>query len=68
MNRTYFLTNNEKKYVLRVSSHNRRSKPEIIEEIQLLNPLSQNNLSVSFPIRDKNGEYIQEINAPEGIR
>ena len=32
----------------------------IIEEVELLNLLNENNLSVSFPI--------QEINAPKGIR
>lgn len=68
MNHTYFLSNSETKYVLRVYSHNWRSKSEIVEEIKLLNLLKENNLSVSFPIRDKNGEFIQEINAPEGIR
>lgn len=68
MNHTYFISDNETKYALRVYSHNWRSKSEIIEEIKLLNLLSENNLSVSFPIKDKNGEFIQEINAPEGIR
>lgn len=68
MNHTYFLSDNETKYVLRVYSHNWRSKSEIIEEINLLNLLSENNLNVSFPIKDKNREFIQEIYAPEGIR
>ena len=68
MNHTYFLSDNETKYVLRVYSYNWRSKSEITEEIELLNLLSKNNLSVSFPVKDKNGEFIQEINAPEGIR
>ena len=68
MNHTYFLSDNETKYALRVYSHNWRSKSEIIEEIELLNLLSENNLSVSFPIQDTNGAFIQEINAPEGIR
>lgn len=68
MNHTYFLSDNETKYVLRVYSHNWRSKSEIIEEIKLLNLLSEEDLSVSFPIKDKNGGFIQEINAPEGIR
>lgn len=68
INHTYFLSDNETKFALRVYSHNWRSKSEIIEELELLNLLSKNNLSVSFPIKDKNGEYIQVINAPEGIR
>ncbi|GAA3640536.1 phosphotransferase [Flavivirga jejuensis] len=68
MNHTYFLSDNKTKYALRVYSHNWRSKSEILEEIALLNLLKENNLSVSFPIQDKNGNFIQEINAPEGIR
>ncbi len=68
MNHTYFLSDNETKYVLRIYSHNWRSKSEITEELDLLNLLNENNLSVSYPIQDKNGEFIQELNAPEGIR
>ena len=68
MNHTYFLSNTETKYVLRVYSHNWRSKAEIIEELALLKSLRDNNLSVSFPIEDKDGAFIQEINAPEGTR
>tara|TARA_R110002167_G_scaffold360062_3_gene577486 strand:+ start:11747 stop:12736 length:990 start_codon:yes stop_codon:yes gene_type:complete len=68
MNHTYFLSDNKEKYVLRVYSHNWRTKSEIFEEIKLLNLLKENDLNVSFPIQDKNGEFIQEINAPEGFR
>lgn len=68
INHTYFLSDNETKYALRVYSHNWRSKSEIIEEIKLLNLLSENNLGVSYPIKDTKGEFIQEINAPEGLR
>ncbi|WP_419213565.1 phosphotransferase [Maribacter sp. X9] len=68
MNHTYFLTNGEEKYVLRVYSYNWRSIAEIDEEINLLNTLKVHKLGVSFPIKDKNGTFIQEINAPEGTR
>ena len=68
MNHTYFISNNETTYVLRVYSYNWRSKTEIIEELNLLNLLKENNLSVSFPIPAKNGTLIQEIDAPEGNR
>src|SRR5690606_3348001 len=68
MNHTYFLFNTETKYVLRAYSHNWRSKAEIIEELELLKSLKDKNLNVSFPIEDKNGAFIQEINAPEGTR
>ncbi len=68
MNHTYFLSDSNTKYVLRVYSYNWRFKLEITEEIELLKLLKDHNLSVSTPIEDKNGKYIQEINAPEGIR
>ena len=68
MNHTYFLSDNENKYVLRVYSHKWRSKSEINEELTLLNVLNENHLSVSIPIPDINGTLIQEIKAPEGMR
>ncbi|WP_243835359.1 phosphotransferase [Maribacter spongiicola] len=68
MNHTYFISNDISKYVLRVYSHNWRTKSEITEELKLLNLLRENNLSISYPIKDINGELIQEINAPEGKR
>lgn len=68
MNHTYFITDNEIKYVLRVYCHNWRTKAEIEEEIKLLQLLKENQLSISFPIADNKGKFIQDINAPEGIR
>lgn len=68
MNHTYFITDNDTKYVLRVYCHNWRSKSEIEEEIKLLQLLKENQLSISYPIADKKSEFIQDINAPEGMR
>ena len=68
VNHTYFISNSNEKYVVRVYCHNWRSKNEIIEELELLKVLKDNNLPISYPISDKNEELIQEINAPEGIR
>ncbi len=68
INHTYFLSDTKTTYALRVYTHNWRSKSEITEELKLLKLLQKNNLSVSFPIKDKNGEFIQDVNAPEGIR
>jgi Ser/Thr protein kinase RdoA (MazF antagonist) len=68
INHTYFIADNETKYVLRVYFYNWRSKPQIQEEIDLLHLLKENDVSISFPVADKKGEFIQEINAPEGIR
>jgi len=68
MNHTYMLSYGETKYVLRVYCFNWRSKKDIQEELKLLNKLRDHNLSVSFPVKDKSGGYIQDINAPEGLR
>ncbi|SIQ32623.1 phosphotransferase [Maribacter ulvicola] len=68
MNHTYFLANSDTKYVARVYSHNWRTKSEITEELKVLKLLSENKVSVSFPIQDKHGKFIQTINAPEGVR
>jgi Ser/Thr protein kinase RdoA (MazF antagonist) len=68
INHTYFIFEPGIRYVLRVYSFGWRSRLEILEEIKLLNLLKQNNISISHPISDRNGEFIQEINAPEGMR
>ncbi len=68
LNHTYFITNTKRKFVIRVYCHNWRTKTEIQEELLLLELLKENNLSVSYPISDKEDNQIQEINAPEGIR
>jgi len=68
VNHTYFLSNTETKIVVRVYCHQWRTKIEIEQELELLKVLQNHNLSISFPIPDKDGNYIQEINAPEGLR
>ena len=68
VNHTYFISNNETKFVFRVYCYKWRTKIEIEQELDLLNLLKKNSLSVSYPISDTNGKFIQEINAPEGIR
>lgn len=68
VNHTYFLSDSQSKFVIRVYCHQWRTKIEIQEELELLKLLQNHNLSISFPIPDKAGNYIQEINAPEGLR
>ncbi|KGO84389.1 aminoglycoside phosphotransferase [Flavobacterium beibuense F44-8] len=68
MNHTYMLTDNSTKHVLRLYCHNWRTKQEIEEEISLLLSLKEKGLDISHPVPDANGNYIQEINTPEGIR
>lgn len=68
VNHTYFLSDTSTKFVVRVYCHQWRTKIEIDQELELLNLLKTHNLSISFPIADKDGKFIQEINAPEGLR
>ncbi|MBD3581148.1 phosphotransferase [Flavobacterium selenitireducens] len=68
VNHTYFISNGKQKFVVRVYCFEWRTKTEIEQELGLLNLLRENSISISFPIPDKNGRLIQEINAPEGIR
>jgi Ser/Thr protein kinase RdoA (MazF antagonist) len=68
VNHTYFLADENTKYVVRVYCYNWRTKIEIEEELSLLKLLKEHHLSVSTPIPDKSGNLIQEIVAPEGLR
>ncbi len=68
INDTYLVTDNNRKFVFRIYSLNWRTKAEISEEIKLLNQLREKNVSVSFPISDSEGNFIQSLNAPEGER
>jgi len=68
INHSYLLEDGDKKYVFRVYSLNWRNHDEISEEIRLLSFLSDNNIPVSSAIEDKNGNFIQQLPAPEGIR
>lgn len=68
INHTYFLKNASTRYAIRVYCHNWRTPTEINEELKLLMLLKIHDLSVSYPVSDKTGSMVQEINAPEGIR
>ncbi len=68
INHSYLVTDNGVKYVFRVYSFNWRNEKEIAKEIRLLNLLKDNNIPVSFPIKDKTANYIQQLSAPEGAR
>ncbi len=59
---------NTKRYILRIYKHNWRNIESIETELKLLNYLKENNSSVSFPIKDNHGGFIQSIQAPEGVR
>lgn len=68
INHTYLINDCQEKFIFRIYSLNWRTKTEILEEIRLLNLLKTHNISISYPILDKNDNYIQNLNAPEGKR
>jgi Ser/Thr protein kinase RdoA (MazF antagonist) len=68
INHSYKVTAGGEKYVFRVYAFGWRSKAEIKEELKLLNLLKEKGISLSYPMPDQSGNYIQQINAPEGLR
>lgn len=68
MNHSYHVSDGQSKFVLRIYTLNWRSRTEISEELRLLNHLKQHAIDVAYPIADREGHFIQEINAPEGLR
>ena len=60
--------NNDRKFILRVYKHDWRNLESIETELKLINYLKENEVSVSFPIADKNAKLIHSIEAPEGLR
>ena len=68
INHTYLVKDDTKKYVFRIYSYNWRTKEEIQEELNFITLLKKNNIAVSYPILDNSNKYIQEVNAPEGLR
>ena len=68
INDTYLVNDNNEKFIFRVYSFNWRTRTEIEEEIKLLSELRQNNTLVSYPLPDKENNFIQTLNAPEGER
>lgn len=68
LNDIYVVKTSGDTYYLRISIFNWRTKEEINAEIELLNQLYKNGISVSKPVQDDYGNLIHDIIAPEGIR
>lgn len=68
INHLYVVTTSKGKFVFRVYTLNWRTKAEILEEVRLLNHLKENRAPVAYPVADKNDNFIQLLNAPEGQR
>lgn len=68
INHTYRIDNDNETFIFRVYSYRWRTMEEIMEELNLLQLLKQNDISVSYPIADSAKNFIQTIEAPEGLR
>lgn len=65
---TYILEKGAQKFIFKVYRDAHRKLKEIEEEVELLNILKNEGHSISYPIKDNAGNYIQQFNAIEGIR
>ncbi|KOY15581.1 phosphotransferase enzyme family protein [Paenibacillus xylanivorans] len=64
-NFVYFGKSNETSVVLRVTHKSHRTEEEILSEIDFINYLSNNNVSVSNAIISINGKFVEQINNGE---
>jgi Ser/Thr protein kinase RdoA (MazF antagonist) len=68
VNDTYLVESDQGKYILRIYLNSHRTLPQIHEEVNLLLVLKQHNVSVSYPISDMSGIFIQNILESERTR
>jgi Ser/Thr protein kinase RdoA (MazF antagonist) len=66
VNHTYLVESDQGKYILRGYRCSHRSLLQIQEEVNLLLVLKQQDVSVSYPVPDLSGTFIQAIAASEG--
>ena len=65
---TYLLESPNARYIFKIYRDAHRKKEEINGEVELLNILHDDGASVSHPLPDKEGRYLQAFQAAEGVR
>ncbi|MBP7556587.1 MAG: phosphotransferase [Chitinophagaceae bacterium] len=65
---TYLIEATDQRFILRVYRSSHRSLSQINAEIEMLNALKKATVPVSYPIADRQGNYIQQLEAAEGVR
>jgi Ser/Thr protein kinase RdoA (MazF antagonist) len=65
---TYLVETASDKYIFKIYRDAHRSHDEIMGEMELLDYLYTNGASVSHPLKDVYGTWLQEFNTAEGIR
>ena len=68
VNDTYLVQAGIEKYILRVYTTGQRSITDILYEIDILLHLERNDVPVSTPVAQSDGNYINVLQAPEGPR
>lgn len=68
MNDIYLVNVGDKKYYLRISLANMHNKKDYEEETYIIHSLTKHSLPVAAPIACIDGDFVWEINAPEGMR
>ncbi|MDB5084231.1 MAG: hypothetical protein JWN30_1117 [Bacilli bacterium] len=68
LNDTYFMKTSAGKFIVRIYKVDWRTLADIRFEIDLLIHLRDNQIPVSAPIAKKDGDFVIEIDAPEGKR
>lgn len=65
---TYLITTSKDRFILRIYRSSHRTLGNIQAEVILLNTLKAADVSVSYPVADKDGGQIQALQAAEGVR
>ena len=68
VNDTYQLLCNQNTYSLRVYRHGLRTLDAVDFEVAALNHLHKRGVSVAYPIARKDGNFVTQLQAPEGLR
>lgn len=65
---TYVLTGADEQYILKIYRDAHRKKEEILGEVELLNHLRAGGAAISYPLPDRQGQFLQPFQAAEGLR
>ena len=68
LNDIYIVKTEMINYFLRISLTEVHNKCDYEEEIYIINTLSKNGIRVAAPVICRDGSFVWELNAPEGIR
>jgi Ser/Thr protein kinase RdoA (MazF antagonist) len=68
LNDTYLVRTVDERYILRVYRSRWRSLADIDYELEALTHLDRKGVPVAAPIARKDGAFLRQLNAPEGVR